>query len=137
MTDHNKKTNELYDRMAEIILLLSPAGPLYALIKQRKAREEKQTESEEDVLKLLEIKVKSAVTQFEYAISQTKCSLCRNILEKIKAMPIESQAVALSELVQFMKLAEQGSPQASEYLKNTKVLKDIVKEIRGGNHGQE
>ncbi len=141
MGKQNNREEELkktYEELAEAVIILSPIGPLYVLhkaLQERKAKMQQHREDREDeeleALRKLQMNIEGTITSFQIALESTSCSLCRSILNKIKQLPLEQQAVALHELRQYLSMAEQGKSETElkSYLEGTNVLKNILKEM--------
>jgi len=87
-------------------------------------------EDEEDLLDKVESSIKKAYEDLKQAIEKSTCSLCKDVLSKMKELPLERQVVAITELKNYMELAEKGNiKDLEEYLKNTK---ELIKLLGGG-----
>jgi len=90
----------------------------------------KEEEEEDYLLEKVESSIKRAYEDLKEAIEKSTCSLCKDVLSKIKELPLERQVVAITELKNYMELAERGSiKDLEEYLKNTK---ELIKLLGGG-----
>lgn len=134
----NNREEELkktYEELAEAVIILSPFGPLYVLhkaLQERKKRMQQSREDEElEALRKLQMNIEGTITSFQIALESTSCNLCRSILNKIKQLPLEQQAVALHELREYLSMAERGESETElkNYLEGTSVLKNILKEM--------
>lgn len=78
------------------------------------------------VLAELEKTVGSSAELYMKALTEIKCSLCRDALSRIKNLPIEEQTEGIKELRRVVEAAK-ISPKLLEYeLENAKILNKVM-----------
>lgn len=80
---------------------------------------------EEDVMKKLEDNLNKNLKAFDTAIENTDCSLCKELLRKIRGLPLPDQVKAVPELRRFATVAEDGGDLEAE-LKNMPALRGVM-----------
>ena len=114
------------ERQSERGILGLPRGPVRRRLFSWAAsgkEDGSEAEAQKPSLSLedLERKLRDYLRSLDDAVAGHDCSMCREILSKVKTMPLEDQARVLPELRRFMALAEGGASDED--------LKEAVKEM--------
>jgi len=104
---------------------LFPEGPL---LRRRLKSKDGDTVTDKDPLEEVEINLKNYLSSLERAVEKSECSLCRELLLKIKMLPLNEQERVIPELRQFLTLAESAESQETvvESLKGMPSLRKVM-----------
>lgn len=108
--------------------ILSGKGPLRRRLDSKQTETVKEPEPVVDPLEKLEKSLKEYLSSFEQVMNKSSCSLCRELVTKIKLLSLEEQKNAIPELRQFLALAEsaESEKEINEGLKGMPTLMKVI-----------
>lgn len=105
-----------------------PLTPLRRALHRRRQEKGGEGTTTEDPLGELENSLNKFLASFEQVINKSECSMCKELVGRIRGLPLEEQQKAIPELRRFMALAESSGSEdkLTEALKGMPALVKVM-----------